>query len=101
MKYNANTYYVYILKCSDNSFYVGVTNNIERRFAEHQQGVDINSYIYSRRPVELVFYGEFSNPDIAIEYEKKIKKWSRKKKQALIDGEFEKLPNLSKKKFNK
>jgi len=47
----------------------------------------------------LVFYCEFTNVEIAIETEKQLKKWSRVKKEALIDGEFEKLPNLAKKKF--
>lgn len=76
-----------------------MTNNIERRFSEHQSGEDINSYTFSRRPVELAFYAEFSNIEFAIEKEKQIKKWSRSKKEALINGDFEILPELSKKKF--
>ncbi|MCO6500326.1 MAG: GIY-YIG nuclease family protein [Vicingus serpentipes] len=94
-------YYVYILKCNDNTYYTGVTNNIERRFIEHTEGLDIKSYTHSRRPVSLVYYSEFSNIEFAIEKEKQIKKWSRKKKEALIDEQYEKLPLLSKKDFRK
>jgi len=96
-----HTYYVYILKCNDGTYYTGVTNNIERRFSEHQSGEDKKSYTYSRRPIELMFYAEFSNVEYAIEKEKQIKKWSKSKKEALIKGEFELLPNLAKKKFEK
>ena len=92
-------YFVYILKCNDNTYYTGVTNNIERRFSEHQSGEDVNSYRHKRRPVKLMFYAEFSNIEFAIEKEKQIKKWSRTKKEALINGAFELLPELSKKKF--
>ncbi|WP_306468576.1 GIY-YIG nuclease family protein [Aestuariibaculum lutulentum] len=48
------TYFVYILKCSDNSFYTGITNSMERRLHEHQVGKDIEVYTYTRRPVTLV-----------------------------------------------
>ena len=92
-------YYVYILKCSDDTFYVGMTNDIERRFIEHQEGKNPSSYTYNRRPVELVFYTSFSNVEMAIEFEKQIKKWSRAKKLALIEGRYEDLVNLAKKRF--
>ena len=94
-------FYVYILKCADDSYYTGITNDVNRRFNEHQIGKHPESYTFSRRPVELVFYEEFTDPTIAIEYEKKIKKWSRAKKEALINDQCEKLPMLSKKKFKK
>ena len=92
-------YYVYILKCSDNTYYTGITSNLEIRVIEHKSGKHKDSYTYSRRPVSLVFYSEFTEPSKAIETEKQIKKWSKAKKEALINNEFEKLPNLSKKKF--
>src|SRR6478736_2614730 len=82
-------YYVYILSCSDNSLYVGVTSNIERRLMEHNAGKYKEAYTHNRRPVKLVFYQNFTDPNQAIEFEKKIKKWSRAKKQALIDGNFD------------
>jgi len=92
---------VYILKCSDNTYYTGITSNLSKRLIEHKSGKHKDSYTYNRRPFILEFYAEFTNVDLAIDTEKQIKKWSRAKKQALINGEFEKLPNLSKKKFNK
>lgn len=88
-------YFVYILKCSDDSYYTGMTNDIERRLLEHENGFNHDSYTHSRRPVELVFYEEFDNPDLAIEYEKKIKGWSRKKKEALINENWDMLKKLS------
>nr|WP_299071819.1 GIY-YIG nuclease family protein [uncultured Allomuricauda sp.] len=91
--------FVYILECSDGTYYTGVTSNLEQRLFEHESGKHINSYTYLRRPVTLVFYGEFTDINSAIEKEKQIKKWSKAKKKALIDGAYDKLPNLAKKKF--
>ncbi|OAZ05399.1 GIY-YIG nuclease family protein [Flavobacterium succinicans] len=88
-------YYVYILCCKDDSLYVGITSDIDRRLMEHNAGKYPEAYTHSRRPVKLVFYQEFMDPNQAIEFEKKIKKWSRLKKQALIDGNFDRLQNLS------
>lgn len=88
-------YYVYILLCKDSSLYVGVTSDIERRFIEHNEGKYPDAYTHSRRPVQLVFYQEFMDPNQAIGFEKKIKKWSRAKKQGLIDGNFDIIQNLA------
>ena len=93
------TYYVYILECSDKSYYTGITSRLHLRVIEHQTGKYPNCYTYKRKPIDLVFYAEFTDPNHAIDLEKQIKKWSRAKKEALINNEFEKLPNLSKKKF--
>ena len=68
---------------------------------EHQSGKHKDSYTYSRRPVYLMFYAEFTNVELAITTEKQIKKWSRAKKEALINNQFEALSNLAKKDFNK
>ena len=87
--------YVYILKCADKSYYTGVTNNVDRRLEEHDLGLHIHSYTFSRRPVELVWYNKFSSELEAIEWEKKIKGWSRQKKGALISGDLKSLPILS------
>ena len=92
-------YHVYILKCSDNTYYTGITSDLEKRIESHQNGKYKDSYTSSRRPVKLVYHCDFTEAGKAIEVEKQIKKWSRAKKQALISGEFENLPNLSKKKF--
>src|SRR5690554_2995470 len=93
--------YVYILLCSDDTYYVGVTSNLEKRIEEHIVGKYYESYTYSRRPLKLVYYTTFTDIVIAIEYEKKIKKWSKQKKLALIEGRYDDLSNLSKKKFKK
>lgn len=91
--------FVYILKCSDCTYYTGITSNLEKRFEEHVSGKDPHSYTFKKRPVELVFYAEFTDINLAIEKEKQIKSWSRAKKEALIDGRYDDLPNLAKKKF--
>lgn len=90
-----NQYYVYILRCSDNSFYTGVCNNIERRFEEHKIGEDITCYTFRRRPLELVYNEEFDDINQAIEREKQIKGWSRIKKDALIKENWTQLIRLS------
>ncbi|WP_298880008.1 GIY-YIG nuclease family protein [uncultured Polaribacter sp.] len=92
-------YYVYILKCNDNSYYTGFTSNLEKRLIEHQQGKHPESYTFKKRPLTLVFYCEFTNAEMGISTEKQIKKWSRVKKEALINNNFDALPNLAKKKF--
>ena len=89
------SYYVYILKCSDGLTYTGFTNNISRRFDEHRLGRNKNCFTYKRRPVQLIFSQEFNNVHQAIYFEKKIKKWSGKKKLALAKGEFDLLQILS------
>ena len=92
--------YVYILKCADQTYYTGITSNLTKRILEHESGKHSGSYTISRRPIELVFYVEFTDINTAIEKEKQIKKWSKSKKEALINGNFEDLPNLAKKNFN-
>ena len=93
--------FVYILECADKSYYTGVTNNLELRTEQHNAGIHPASYTFSRRPVKMVFYLLFNSPSQAIAFEKKIKKWSRAKKQALINEQYENLPSLAKKKFKK
>ena len=90
------TMYVYILECSDKSYYIGVSNNAEKRFLEHSTGINRNCYTYTRRPLKFVFSQIFSDPDSAIAFEKKIKGWTRAKKKALIEDKWESLPELSK-----
>jgi putative endonuclease len=89
-------YYLYILKCSDGSYYTGVTNNLELRFAEHQDGLIDKCYTHQRRPLKLVYSQEFQDIRDALEREKQVKGWSRRKKEALISGDFERLVGLSK-----
>ena len=90
-----NTYYVYIVKCKDNSYYTGVTNDIDRRIAEHNNGLDKHSYTFSRKPVELVFAYELNDINQAIAFEKQLKGWSRKKKEAVISGNWDILKVLA------
>lgn len=89
-------YYLYILKCSDSSYYTGVTNNLEKRFAEHQSGDDPKSYVFKRRPLELVWSECYNDINQAIEKEKQIKGWTRAKKEALIKDDYDSLVELSK-----
>ena len=83
--------YVYILMCSDNSYYTGVTNNAERRLEEHNNGIDKTSYTFSRRPVKMIYCEMFSDYQLAINWEKRIKNWNRKKKEALINKNWDLL----------
>jgi putative endonuclease len=79
---------VYIVLCSDASYYTGITNDTDRRLYEHNSGIDRFCYTYTRRPVRLVYAAEFTDPNEAIRWEKQIKGWSRAKKDALIRGDF-------------
>lgn len=88
-------YFVYILLCSDNSYYTGVTNDLERRLYEHENGLDPGSYTCKRRPLKLVFCENFNDVNQAIAFEKQVKGWSRKKKEAIIAGNWDLLPGLS------
>jgi len=94
----AHNYYVYILQCADGSYYIGITSDQERRLNEHNEGIDPNCYTYIRRPVELKYFEHFTEVMQAIAREKQLKGWSRKKKEALMNGNFESLKELSKKK---
>ncbi len=87
--------YMYILKCSDNSYYTGSTKNLERRLWEHQNDAGAN-YTKKHLPVELIYYEEYERIDQAFYREKQVQGWGRKKKEALINGEVDKLPELAK-----
>ena len=86
--------WVYILLCSDDSYYTGSTNNLELRLAQHQNGEGSN-HTKKRLPVTLVYFEEFQRIEDAFYREKQIQNWNRKKKEALIQLQFEKLPELS------
>ena len=88
-------YYVYILECSDKSYYTGVTSNLEKRINEHNYSM-YDSYTSRRLPVRLIYSCRFTDINEAIRREKQIKGWSRSKKEALIRGDFESLVELSK-----
>ena len=87
--------HVYILLCADGSFYVGSTRKaLEDRLAEHVEGRE-RAYTKSRRPLELVWSQSFERHTDAFTIERQIKGWSRRKKQALIDGDWTMIRQLS------
>jgi putative endonuclease len=90
------TYFVYILKCNDNSYYTGFTNNLERRLLEHNSGINKDSYTHNKRPLTLVWFETFNDVNNAIATEKQIKGWSRRKKEALITENWDNLILYSK-----
>ena len=88
-------YWTYIVLCSDKSYYTGVTNDIERRIWEHNNDGNKRCYTFKRRPVELVYCELFFNINDAIAREKQIKRWTRKKKEALFNSQHDKLSLLA------
>ena len=90
------TAYVYILRCRDGRYYVGSTRtSLEHRVNEHNDG-HYGGFTKSRRPVVLVYSESFDRITDAIAAERQLKGWSRAKKEALIEGDFERLKELSK-----
>lgn len=89
--------YTYILQCDDGSFYTGSTKELVLRIEQHKKGEGAN-FTSKHLPVKLVYYETFDRIDEAFEREKQIQKWSRAKKIALIQGNIEKLKQLSKSK---
>ena len=89
------TYYVYMLRCFDGSFYVGVTNDIVRRFGQHCSGWDPKCYTHMRRPLRLIYADEFSQIQDAIAFEKRLKGWTHKKKRAFADRDWPLLKSLA------
>lgn len=75
--------YVYIVECSDHSYYTGWTTNLERRIKAHNQGNGAK-YTRARRPVKLIYFEEFSNKNLALKREYAIKQLTRKQKELLI-----------------
>jgi putative endonuclease len=88
---------MYILKCANDKFYSGSTKNIERRLKQHQSGEGAN-FTKKHLPLELVYVETFERIDWAFYREKQIQGWSHKKKEALINGDLEKLKELSRSK---
>ena len=86
--------YMYILLCSNGQYYTGSTTYLEKRLAQHQIGEGAN-FTRKHLPVELVYYEEFDRIDDAFYREKQVQGWSRKKKEALINGDHKTLPDLS------
>ncbi len=88
-------FWIYILRCSDGSYYTGHTDNLDKRLHEHQYGT-IKGYTHTRRPVELVYQQMFAAREDAFSSERKINGWSRKKKEAMIRGDWAEVSRLAK-----
>ena len=89
-------FYVYILKCNDGSYYIGHTDNLEKRIQEHNMN-KYAGYTATRLPVELVFSEEFTSRDAALNAEHKLKKWTRKKRETLIKHGWQGMQSFAKK----
>ena len=87
-------YYVYILLCADDSYYTGSTADLSLRLTEHQEGSSPRAYTYSRRPVKLAWATEVETKREARLLEHQIKGWNRKKKEALIQDDFDAIHNI-------
>lgn len=92
--------WMYILQCSDDSYYVGSTKNLDLRFSQHQSGKG-SRYTSGRLPVTLVYCEEYDRVSDAFYREKQVQGWTRRKREALINGMPELLPKLAKKVFDK
>jgi len=89
-------YFVYIVECADGLYYTGITNNLDRRIAEHNEGLDSKSFTHKRRPVVLKYAQHFTDVNQAIGWEKQLKGWSRRKKEALFNEDWEEVKRLAK-----
>ncbi len=92
----AQPLFAYVLRCADGSYYVGHSEDLEKRLCEHSEGGKC-SYTESRRPVLLIWSQEFSSREEAVAAELQIKKWSRAKKQALATGDWSAVSRAAKK----
>ena len=90
------SFWVYILRCNDASYYTGHTDDIHKRLYEHTAGTHPNCYTFKRRPVEMVFMQEFPSREEALRSEQQIKGWSRKKKEAMIRHDWNEVRRLAK-----
>ncbi len=89
-------FWVYILQCADDSYYTGHSDNLEKRIAEHHAGAITSCYTYKRRPLQLVFSQDFPTREEALASEQQIKGWSRKKKEAMMRGDWAEVSRLAK-----
>lgn len=92
----AKPFFTYMLRCSDNSYYVGHTDDLERRVEQHASGAG-SDYTATRQPIELVWFTEFVTREEAKAAELQIKNWNRKKKEALIAGKMDELKQAARK----
>ncbi|MDT8440760.1 MAG: GIY-YIG nuclease family protein [Desulfuromonadales bacterium] len=88
-------FWVYILHCRDGSYYTGHTDDLERRISQHECGEMPGCYTHTRRPVKMVFSQSFTTREEALAAERQIKGWSRKKKEAMMRGDWEEVSRLA------
>ncbi|HEO1402810.1 TPA: GIY-YIG nuclease family protein [Legionella pneumophila] len=91
-------FWFYILQCSDKSYYTGQTDNLEKHLTQHQDKMIPGCYTSTRLPIQLKFSQEFMSREEALSAERQIKGWSRRKKEALINGDWQALSDYSKRK---
>ena len=89
-------YAIYILKCSDGTYYTGMTRELDARVQEHQTGAHPDAYTFRRRPVQLVWSEVVESYQVAFQWEHQIKGWSKAKKEALIRGDIEGIHEIVK-----
>ena len=89
-------FFTYLLRCADGSYYVGHTDDIERRITQHETGAG-SGYTATRLPVQLVWFEEFPTREEAKAAEAQVKNWSRRKKEALIGGKIDELKQAARK----
>jgi len=87
-------FWVYILRCADGSYNTGHTDDIERRMGQYQSG-ECDGYVAARRPVKLAWSQECTTREEALTAEMRIKGWSRKKKEAMMQGDWEEVSRLA------
>ena len=87
-------FYAYLLRCNDGSYYAGHTDDLDQRMAQHQSGA-LGGYTAKRLPVTLVWSDTFPTRDEAFAAERRIKGWSRAKKEALLAGDWERVSELA------
>ena len=90
------SFWVYILRCADGSYYTGHTDNLEKRIGEHTTGAIASCYTFKRRPLQLVFSQVCTTREEALAAEQQIKGWSRKKKEAMMRGDWTEVSRLAK-----
>ncbi len=94
-------YYVYILRCSDDAFYIGQSQNVVERLQVHQSGNGPPPSPPARLPVELGYHEQHATLEAAVQRERQLKGWTRAKKQALITGNAQSLKDLARSTINK
>lgn len=88
-------YYFYILRCFDNSLYCGMTSNLDKRVKEHNSKTSKGAkYLRARKSVSLAYFETYPDIKTAMNRELQVKKWTRPKKEALINGDLKLLKKL-------